>query len=311
MESTTIRDRLEYMGLLFAVVPFYYLPRAISLRLGSSLGWFMAHFVPIRRQVAESNIQRAFPEKSRKEVKRIIVRTYQHFGRLVADFIRQDRYVPADMSRLVTPVNQHLLDEALSGKNGVVVLSGHVGNWELCGYWLAAMGYPLHAIHRPQNNPLVSKYMEKKRVAAGGKLISMFASISAFSAILQDGDLLFVLADQDARDRGVFVNFFDIPSSTSRGAAIFAQRLNAPIILVFPIRTPDNNYEFIFEQLDYSASGSGNIAVAILQQYMDRLQYYVRLHPEQYFWFHRRWKTQPVPQKSNDSMAPSLAGAPG
>ncbi len=311
MESTTIRDRLEYLGLLFAAVPFYYLPRAVSLRLGSFVGWFMAHFIPVRRQVAESNIRRAFPEKSGKEVRRITVQTYQHFGRLAADFIRQDRYTRSDLIRLVTPVNQHLLDDALSREKGTVLLSGHFGNWEMCGYWLSGMGYPLHAIHRPQNNPLVSKYMEGKRVAAGGKLISMFASLSAFSAILQDGGLLFVLADQDARERGVFVHFFDIPSSTPRGAAIFAHRLDAPVILVFPILTPDNKYEFIFEPLNYSTIGTSQVVLSILQRYMDRLQHYVSLHPEQYFWFHRRWKTQPAPQKSTDSIAPSLAGAAG
>lgn len=307
----TVRDRLEYWGMLFASVPWYYLPRPLSLGLGSLFGRFVAHFLPIRRQVAESNIRRAFPEKSRREVKNITVRTYCHFGKVFADLIRQDKYSRADLESMVSTVNRQALDAALEQGNGVVLLLGHFGNWEILGHWLGSMGYPVHAVQRPQNNPLVNEVVVHKRTAGGTRLISIFESAAAFFSVLQAGDILFILADQDAHERGIFVDFFDIPSSTPRGAAVFARKLDSPIVLAFPIRQPDNSYQLIFEELPYSANGAGNPNQTILQQYMHRLQYHVTRHPEQYFWFHRRWKTQPEKQRAADGVAPSLAGATG
>jgi len=311
MNSASIRDRLEYYGLLFAVVPWYYLPRSLSLRLGSFLGWFVAHFIPIRRSVVESNIKRAFPEKTSKEVRRIAVRTYRHFGRLLAEFNRQDRYSLADLEKIITQVDKKVLDKAFEDGKGVITLTGHFGNWEIMAYWMGKLGYPISAVQRPQNNPLVDQFIRQKRTAGDMKLISIFASVSSYFSTLQNGSVLYILADQDARSRGVFVDFFDIPSSTPRGVAVFAHKLDSPIILCFPVMMSDNTYRFIFEELHYTASNSNDAVRVILQHYMDRLQYYVSQHPEQYFWFHRRWKTQPKKQESTESIAPSLAGAPG
>lgn len=307
----TVRDRLEYWGMLFASVPWYYLPRPLSLGLGSLFGHFVAHVLPIRREVAESNIHRAFPEKSRREVKKITVRTYSHFGKVFAELIRQDKYSPADLESMITTVNRQALDTALEQGNGVVLLLGHFGNWEILGYWLGSMGYPVQAVNRPQNNPLVDEVVAHKRTAGGTRLLSIFESAGTFFSVLQNGEVLFILADQDAHERGIFVDFFDIPSSTPRGAAVFARKLDAPIVLAFPIRQPDNTYQFIFEELPYSGNGARNPNQTILQHYMNRLQYHVTMHPEQYFWFHRRWKTQPEKKKATDGVAPSLAGATG
>ncbi len=311
MNKTTFRHKLEYWGLLFVIVPWYYLPRSFSLALGSALGWFIAHFVPIRKAVVRENLQRAFSHKSDQEIKKLTIQTYQHFGRMIAEFVRQDRLSADQLNTLVTTENREIFDKALARNDGVVLLLGHFGNWELLGRWMGSQDYPLVALHRPQNNPLVDSYINSKRVTSRIRMISIFESTSAFIEELEQGNILLMLADQDARKRGVFVNFFDIPSSTPRGAAVFAYRQKAPIILAFPVMNPDNSYHFIFEELTPSEMGSSQAIRYILQQYMYRLQFHVSQHPEQYFWFHRRWKTQPVKQPASDSVAPNLAGAPG
>jgi len=311
MVSKHFRNRLEYWGLLFIAVPWYYLPRTASLALGSVLGWFAGHFVPIRRGVAESNIQRAFPRKSHKEVRKITLQMYRHFGRVVAEFVRQRRYTAADLNKFITTENQHLLDSLSRRGEGAVMLLGHFGNWELLGHWIGAMGYHTVALQRPQENPLVDTYIQDQRIYGTLRLLSIHESTSDFLSVLHDGNILFMLADQDARQHGIFVDFFGIPSSTPRGAAVFAQKLQIPIILAFPIRQPDNTYKIIFEELEYGGRGSTTAIRNILQQYMNRLEYYVSLYPEQYFWFHRRWKTQPIKQNAADAVRPSLAGAAG
>jgi len=309
--SKLLRYKLEYWGLLLAVVPWYYLPRRASLALGSFLGWFVAHVIPIRRDVVEANLLRAFPYKSTKEIKQLAIRTYQHFGRMIAEFVRQDKYEADDLAQFVTVHNRDLLD-LVQEDTGAVLLLGHFGNWEILGRWLACQkDQQTVALERPQDNPYVSEFISKKRRYGNLSMMSIFESTSAFLSVLQSGNILMMLADQDARRRGVFVDFFDIPSSTPRGAAVFAYRLKAPIILAFPVMLPDNSYEIILEQLQPDTNGTSNAIRGILQQYMARLQFHVSTHPEQYFWFHRRWKTQPKKQSATDSVAPSLAGAAG
>jgi KDO2-lipid IV(A) lauroyltransferase len=289
--------------------PFYYLPRSISLALGNTLGLFIAYFIPIRRKVVSSNLTRAFPEKSKKEIRKLTVETYKHFGSFVSEFSRQDKYSTDELNNLIHTKNKHLLNESVEDNNGVILLIGHFGNWELLGRWLGVMNYPLRAIQQPQENPLVDRYIQQKRVTGKTKVISKYASISSFIQSLQNGGVLLIAADQDARSNGIFVDFFGIPSSTARGAAVFAHKLKSPVLFCFPIKNSNNTYTFIFEKLELHSTGTSQAIYSILQQYMNRLEFYVTQYPEQYFWFHRRWKTQPQKQDASDSIAPSLAGA--
>lgn len=306
---TFIRHRLEYIGFLLLAFPFYFLPRSISLLLGKALGLFISYLIPIRRKVVQSNLSRAFPEKSKKDIKKLTIKTYKHFGSFVAEFSRQDKYPRHEIQHIITTHNKHLLDEAVQDENGVILLIGHFGNWELLGRWLGVMDYPLRAIQQPQENPLVDKYIQQKRVTGKTEVISKYASISSFIRSLQDGGVLLIAADQDARSNGIFVDFFGIPSSTARGAAVFAHKLKSPVLFCFPIKNEDNTYTFIFEKLELHTTGTSQAIYSILQQYMNRLEFYVSQYPEQYFWFHRRWKTKPQKQDASDSIAPSLAGA--
>ncbi len=304
-----LRHRLEYMGVFVLTLPLRILPRRAALTFGDILGWLVGHFMPIRREVVRSNLQRAFPEKSNQEIRTLTLRTYRHFGKVMAEFARQDRYSAADLRKIVEPVNPELLDTALSRERGVVLLLGHFGNWELMGYWLGQMGYPAVALHRPQENPLVDTVITGKRTAGNLRMISASESVTGMLRALDQENLMIILADQDARGNGSFVDFFDIPSSTFRGAAVFAQRYKSPIILGFPVLQPDFSYRFMFEELRYGSYGSQDTVRQILQQYMYRLQHHVRQCPEQYFWFHRRWKTQPRKQENPEPTAPRWIGA--
>lgn len=306
---TFIRHRLEYLGFLLLAFPFYYLPRSISLSLGKALGLFMAYIIPIRRKVVQSNLSRAFPQKSKMDISKLTVETYKHFGSFVSEFSRQDKYSENDLNNIIATHNKHLLDEAVQDGNGAIILIGHFGNWELLGRWLGVMNYPLRAIQQPQENPLVDQYIQQKRVTGKTEVISKHASISNFIRSLQSGGALLIAADQDARSNGIFVDFFGIPSSTARGAAVFAHKLQSPVLFCFPIKNADNTYTFIFERLELHSTGTSQAIYSILQQYMNRLEFYVSQYPEQYFWFHRRWKTKPQKQDASDSIAPSLAGA--
>jgi len=310
MLADSVRHRLEFLGVLILALPFYLLPRRPAIFFGNVLGWCVAHFLPIRRQVVRENLSRAFPEKTPREIRTLTTRTYMHFGKVAAEFARQDRYTPVNLGQFVRTENRDILDQAIDQQQGVVLLLGHFGNWELFAYWLGVSGYTPHAIHRTQENPLVDGFISAKRKSAQLRMIPSSDSVRGMLSALDEGNLLMILADQDARGKGTFVDFFDIPSSTFRGAAVFAQRQQCPIILAFPILEQDGTYRFIFEELQYHINSSQESVQYILQQYMSRLQYYVKQYPEQYFWFHRRWKTQPIKKKnSSKSAAPGWIGA--
>lgn len=304
-----LRHYLEYAGVMCLTLPWYYLPRKITLTLGAWLGWNVAHLIPVRRQVVQSNLTRAFPEKSGREIRKLVIQTYRHFGKVAGEFARQDRYSSGDLQKFVVPENVDILDTSMNHGRGVVLLLGHFGNWELLAYWLGQMGYPTVALHRPQENPLVDRLISVKRTAGNLQMLPTSESVTGMLSALDQEKILLILADQDARGSGNFVDFFNIPSSTFRGAAVFAQRRQSPIILAFPVIQSDHTYRFIFEELRYSGNGNQDSVQQILQQYMYRLQHHVRQHPEQYFWFHRRWKTQPKKQEASETTAPRWIGA--
>src|SRR5205085_11965591 len=120
-----------------------------------------------------------------------------------------------------------MFDVLLSGRP-VLCVTGHFGNWELAGYSLGLVGCPTHAIARPLDNPYVDRFLRTFRERTGQKLLAKRGDFDNMEKLLQDGGLLATLADQDAGQRGIFVDFFGRPASTHKAVALMAIRYNVP-----------------------------------------------------------------------------------
>jgi KDO2-lipid IV(A) lauroyltransferase len=185
--------------------------------------------------------------------------------------------------------------QASSEGRGSIVVSGHFGNWEVGGASIAAHGVPVDVIAQRQRNPLFDAELTANRERLGMRVIERGNAPKRVLRALRAGRAVGIVGDQNVRRGGVFVEFFGRPASTARGTALFALRTGSPLFLGISRRMPGipQRYRVTFEPVDFTPSGDMDEDVLRLTEAHTRqLERHVRKAPEQYFWQHRRWKTQ-------------------
>ena len=189
---------------------------------------------------------------------------------------------------------QHI-ESRLAQGNGLIIVSGHVGNWELGGSYLAARGLPISAVARHMANPLVDRYLTRTRERLGLNVIHDEQAVRKVPRAIREGGAVAFLVDQAAAGlASTWVPFFGRLAKTPRGPAVFALRLNAPIVFGGVSRMPDGRFKFFFEPVEVSRTGALDADVdAIVAAYTSKLERFVRTVPGQYMWQHRRWKHSP------------------
>ncbi len=262
-----------------------------SLALGGRLG-DLARGLGLRRRVAEENLARAFPERAAGERAAILLEHYRELGRVVVEYARLAELARAPRGRVVAEVrgSQHL--EAVRGR-GAILLSGHLGNFELLGATLG-QAHPVDAVVRPLGNPGVEAMIARERARAGLGVISADRGIRRVYESLRCGRWVALVADQDARRHGAFVPFLGRPASTALGPARIALSAGVPIIMGFVTREPDGRMSLDVEPpLEIPDPSGPDAALRLTALHTARLEARVRMRPELWFWLHRRWKTAP------------------
>jgi Kdo2-lipid IVA lauroyltransferase/acyltransferase len=270
------------------------IPRNSALFAGELLGELIFR-IGIRVDVATQNLTAAFPDLTPPEIRHIARRCYRHFGALMAEFSRIPLLDPALARELVQTQGYEVLEAALSSGKGAVVVTGHLGNWELMGASGAVLGYPVNYVVTGQENELVEQMMDDLRRSAGVRIIKRREALKQVIKTLRGNGLVAIVSDQDAHESGAFVPFFGRLASTPRGAAIFCQRTGAALIFGESYRQGKGPLKVIYEFLDQTNLPADREAAVqeLVRRYTARLEAAVRRHPEQWFWMHRRWKTQP------------------
>jgi KDO2-lipid IV(A) lauroyltransferase len=184
---------------------------------------------------------------------------------------------------------------ALRGR-GVILVTGHFGNWEMAGYMMAALGIPMNAVARPLDNPLLDKFVGNLRRRTGQNIIIKFGATQEVTRVLNEGHALAFVADQDAGRRGLFVDFFGRKASVYKSIALLAMDMNIPIVVGGAYRT-GKKFHYMLEVVDYifpeDYPRDMDGALAITARYTSSLEKLIRKAPGQYLWVHRRWKTRP------------------
>ncbi len=192
--------------------------------------------------------------------------------------------------------NQHYLINALAEQKGVVVLTGHIGNWEWMGASLAAYGFPVTTIVKKQPNAQFTRLLNEYRERAGMEVFARGGSemIKAAKAMKQK-KLLGFLADQDGGFQGLPVAFLGQESSSVLGPATFAQRFQAPVVPIFAHRKPEGGHIVeVFPPLYYEDTGNEGEDIFRLTEACVRItESFIREHPDEWLWFQHRWNTKP------------------
>jgi len=290
----TLAHRAEYALFLAAGVLARGLPEPAAARLGAALGRLGYWPLGLRRRLVESHLRQAFPERDAAWVRATAAASYAHLGREAVAVLRLAGAPAAEIVARTELEGFERFRAAVEEGRGVVLVSGHLGNWELGAASLAARGIPLDVVVQRQANPLFERALARARAGLGLRVIDRGSAPRAALRALRQGRVVAFVADQDARGAGVFVPFFGRLASTHRGPAVLALRAGSPVFLGLMLRAERGRYRGVLEEL--CADRSGELAAAayrIVAAYTARLEAYVRAAPEQYFWHHRRWKTRP------------------
>jgi KDO2-lipid IV(A) lauroyltransferase len=288
-----VTDRLEFI--LFSL--FGFIVRLLPLRLAQSFGktvGSIAYFIAWRRRaIAIDNLTHAFPEKSRNEIKRIARGAFRNYAISISEFLWFPRLTPERLRKFVRVQDVDFDGEVYSRGKGIIFLSGHFGNWEVIALAIAHFtGYPITIIVQNQRNKLVNKVINQYRCMWGNSVVSMESSVRVILRQLSQGNCVAMVADQSAPMEGLYVPFFGRPAATHQGPAIFSLRTGAPIIMGFLIRNENGKYELIQEEVqtqDLCEYNEENVA-ELTRRHVALLEKYVRMHPDQWLWMHRRWK---------------------
>lgn len=253
-------------------------------KLSIYLGKILFNFFKIRKGVAEKNLQRAFPNWSKKKINLTLKKTYIFFSNNLINFIS----FPRSWKNIQFSVSgkKFLKDSFIEGK-GIIMITGHFGSWEILGKWLGDYADLFVGIAFKQKNVGAHRFFIEQRELSNTKHIFKRESFDKMYNVLQQNGILGLVSDQDAGKRGVFVNFFNVPASTPKGVALFHINKKSPMVFATCVQTELLKYKIEFipilcevKTIEY-----------ITQEYTQILERYIKKFPEQYFWFHRRWKT--------------------
>lgn len=282
-------NMLEYAAFRFVVFCLRLLPIKLSRWLLISLFDVVGYQFGIRRDIAEKQLKDIFPEIDEVKKQKIIRNVYRNMALNVVDvYLTKDEDLYSN-SRFE---NTHFIEDALQRKKGVLLITGHFGNWEAPCRILPMKGYGLAMITKKQRNRLFDKYTNDIRERQGGSIIDMKNALKGVLEHTSHNDLIGILIDQNAGKRGVLADFLGKPASNWKGTVKIALRFQIPIVPGFVIRNEDNSLTFRFEKMiDPGGMNDNQENIMLLIKEMNKaLEDKIRQYPEQWFWVHKRWK---------------------
>jgi KDO2-lipid IV(A) lauroyltransferase len=305
-ERSVVADYAVYLAVRLLVCVLQLLSLSACRRLADALAWLAYHVDRRHRRVALDNLCHAFPDQyTEAERQRLVRRVYRHFCRVLVEIVHLPRVLhPENWRRYVTLEGGERLVDGLTSGRPLLLVTGHFGNWEMAGFVLGLLGFRSYAIARPLDNAFLDAFLLRFRQKTGQTILTKHGDFERIQGVLQEGGMLGTLADQDAGERGPFVEFFGRPASTHKAVALLALEHDAPLYVVGVPRVAEPMYyrvcvEDVIDPREYS--GRPDAVRAITQRFTLGLERLVRRHPEQYFWLHRRWKHQPKAKKAGQA----------
>ena len=296
LRQPTLAHRAEYYTMRATIAALRALSWNAACKIGEKLGALGYRPLGIRKRVVEKQIAAAFPNLDHDAVRKLARESYEHLGRTFIETALLDSLGRDGLQQLVETVEGwEEVDDVMSKGKGAVLVTGHIGNWELAGAYVAARGVPLDAIARGMANPLFDAYVNRARAEMGMTIVHDSDAVKRTPRSLRAGRAVAFVADQGVLGlASTFVPFFGRPAKTPRGAAVFALRFDVPVIFVVALRQPNGRFRIVVERIEARRTGNMDRDVdAIVAAFTEHLEKWVRVVPAQYFWQHRRWRRQP------------------
>jgi Kdo2-lipid IVA lauroyltransferase/acyltransferase len=296
-QRNNLIDRMQYVALRLVNMALHCFPVEANLGTAKLLGDIM-YMVDLRhRQRALANLLRSFPEMSDHQRKRLARECMQQLFMFFVEVLFTTRLIHIETwSKCVELENFREVVSLLVREKGLILLTGHYGNWEVLGYMLATLGFETTSIARPLDNPHVNEWLLGVRERQGQRIIDKKGATTEIAPLLARGGAVGFIADQNAGSKGMFVDFFGRKASTYKSIGLLAMEYEVPVVIGYARRL-DGRFRFRVgvQDIIYPADWQDQPDPLryITQRYTKGIEDFVRKDPGQYLWVHRRWKTRP------------------
>ena len=302
----------QYLALRAAVGLSYLLGVRVSILIATGVGRILFFFDRKHRRRALNNVRLAFPEWDDDRVTQVALKSCRRLAQLAVEMIFMPRRIRAENyeAHLVRRDPHRALD-LFHARQPMVLLTGHFGTWEAIPYFFSLEGHAIAATVRPLDNPLINDWLLGVRRTHGVNVIEKWDDADArIIAAIENREAVGFVADQNGGERGVFVPFFGRLASTPKTVGLLAMGRNLPIVCGFARRL--KRYD-----LEYEISATAIIRPEewrdrsdplyyITARYVSVIERFVREHPQEYLWMHRRWKNRPRFEREGTPMPSSL-----
>jgi KDO2-lipid IV(A) lauroyltransferase len=296
-EKVSGRERMEFAVVWLFVHAVRLFPRRVARGVGAAIAAAAFHALARLRRVGIRNLELAFPEKTASEREEILRSVYRNLGYLLAEFCKMPGYTAEGASEFIRYEGLENFVRARERGKGVLVLTGHLGAWELSSFYHSLMGMPMGMVIRRLDNPLVDRFVNRIRCLHGNRVIHKNDFARGLIASMRAGETVGILMDTNMTPpQGVFVPFFGVAACTASGMARIAAKTGAAVVPGFLLwEESERRYVLHFgEELEVVHTGDAEKdALANTAGFTAAIERHVRRYPQQWLWMHRRWKTRP------------------
>jgi KDO2-lipid IV(A) lauroyltransferase len=272
------------------------IPQKFAFKLGDILGHILFLADSKHRNIALNNLTRAFGnEKTLDEIKQLAGQVFKNFSRIIFELAWSTGLDSRDFNKYFQVKGLANFKSAFKKNKGVLVVTAHIGNWELLPIIATMTGKEINVVFRPLDFLPLNRLLINLRTRFGLRLISFRHSMREMLRCLKKNEGVVVLIDQNVDwYEGSFVDFFNHRACTNRGPALLALKTEAPVVPLFLVREGDGFKSEFLPEIPLIKTGDKTKDIEEnTRQYNKIIESIIRKYPEQWFWIHQRWKTKP------------------
>jgi len=293
-----VRHWVEYFIVRIIVCTIQIFPIESCEWFAKRFAVFAYDWAKIRRKVITENLQATFPDLSSNERDKIGRDMWEHLFLMICEVAQAPRVIhEATWREYIHIRDKKVMTEYFLDGRPLVMVSGHFGNFEIASYMAGVLGIPTYTMGKPIGNPHIDRFIRHFRSIRGQYLLPYNDSTSIIEKLLSENEVLTLLGDQHAGSRGCWIDFFGRPASCHKALALFTLTQKAPMIVNYTARTSGAMHFEIgcvgIAEPDQLTEEQDSVR-GLTQWYNQRLESFVRVMPEQYWWLHKRWKEKPA-----------------
>ncbi|MFH1552128.1 MAG: lysophospholipid acyltransferase family protein [Candidatus Omnitrophota bacterium] len=274
----------------------FFLARIMPLKAcyfaGSLVAWVYFLFAEKDKEILRENLRMVLGKNTDADtIDKHVLEVFKNFAKYLADFFRFPRVTEDYVFENIEIEGREHMDACLAEGNGVILLSLHLGNWELGGAVVAALKYPISAIVLKHANKRINDFFTRQRSINNLKAIPVGLQIKECFRVLRKNEALAIAGDKDYTSGGIYVDFFGRKAVMPKGPAVFSLKTSAPIVVCVLTRKKDDTFRFCFEEpIRYEPTGEYDKDVrALMEKYLAVFEKHIRENPDQWYAFKKIW----------------------